>query len=68
MVGLLPIGPKRNNKVAGFPAKDQEYDAFSVQHKIIGRILLLLTKIFKARMLSSTGAMASINEYIRQEG
>jgi len=50
LVGLFPIGPKRNNKVAGFPAKHQEYDTLSVQHKIIGRILLPLTKIFKVRM------------------
>jgi len=52
LVGLPLIGPKRNIKVARFPAKDQEYDALSVQHKIIGRILLPLTKIFKVRMQS----------------
>ncbi|KAF8414874.1 hypothetical protein BGX38DRAFT_1281612 [Terfezia claveryi] len=46
-MGLFPISPKRN-KVTGFTTKDQEYDALRVQYQIVSRILLPLTKIFKA--------------------
>jgi len=67
-VGLLPVGPKWNNKVAGFSAKDQEYDALSVQYKIIAHILLPLTKLFKVRIQSYGGATVSINKVRRQEG
>jgi len=66
-MGLLPVGPKRNNKVAGFPVKDQEYDALNVQHKIIARILLPLTKLFKVRIEYCIGAIASIDKVGRQE-
>jgi len=68
LVRLLPVGPKRNNKVAGFSAKDQEYDAVSVQDKIIAHIMLPLTKLFKVRIQSYGGATASINKVSRQEG
>jgi len=66
-MGLLPVGPKRNNKVAAFPVKDQDYDALNVQHKIIARILLPLTKLFKVRIELCTGAIASIDKVGRQE-
>jgi len=68
LVGLLSVGPKQNNKVAGFSAKDQECDASSIQHKIIAHILLLLTKLFKLRIQSYGGATASTNKVSRQEG
>jgi len=53
--------------IAGFPVKDQEYDALNVQHKIIARILLPLTKLFKVRIEYCTGAIASIDKVGRQE-
>jgi len=61
LMGLLPVGPKQNNKVAGFPVKDQEYIALNVQHNIIARILLPLTKLFKVHIEYCTGVIASID-------
>jgi len=66
-MGLLPIGPKWNNKVHDFPVKDQEYDALNVQHKIIARILLPLTKLFKVCIEYCISAIASIHKVGRQE-
>ena len=67
LMGLLSVGPKRNNKVAGFPVKGLEYDALNVQHKIIAHIMLPLTKLCKVRIKYCTGAIASINKIGRQE-
>jgi len=68
LVGFLPVGPKRNNKVAGFSAKDQEYDPLSIQHKIIAHVLLPLTKLFKVRIQSYGGVNVSFNKVGMQEG
>ncbi|KAF8427650.1 hypothetical protein BGX38DRAFT_1106016 [Terfezia claveryi] len=39
LIGLLPVGPKRNNKILGFSTKEQEYDVLRVQHQIVSCIL-----------------------------
>lgn len=47
LIALLPIGPKRTNGIKGFPIQQQEYDALTVQHKILERILEPLCRIYE---------------------
>ena len=39
LIGLLPVGPKRSKVIKGFTVQQQEYDALTVQHTILERIL-----------------------------
>lgn len=47
LIGLLPIGPKRNKGIKGFNTQEQEYDSLTVQHKILERILKPLVDLYE---------------------
>lgn len=47
LIGLLPIGPKRTQGIKGFTIQQQEYDALTVQHKILEHILEPLSRIYQ---------------------
>ena len=46
-IGLLPIGPKRTQRIKGFTIQQQEYDTLTVQHKILEHILEPLSCIYQ---------------------
>ena len=47
LIGLLPIGPERNQGIKGFNIQQQEYDSLTVQHRILERILEPLSYIYQ---------------------
>ena len=47
LIGLMPIGPKRTAGVKGFTLQQQEFDALTVQHRILERILEPLLGIYE---------------------
>ena len=47
LIGLLPIGPKRTQRIKGFNIQQQEYDSLTVQHRILERILEPLLSIYQ---------------------
>ena len=49
LIGLLPVAPKRNKGIKGFTTQQQEYDALTVQHKILKHILQPLAYIYQVQ-------------------
>jgi len=64
LIGLLPVGPKRNPKVKGFSTQEQEYDALKVQHRVLGHILWPLIDLYKVRTKSHAGSLGSELTYV----
>ena len=58
LIGLLPEGAKRSKGIKGFIVQQQEYDALTVQHTILERILNSLIQVYEVSV--SLGCSLSV--------
>ena len=47
LIGLLPVDTKGSKGIKGFTVQHQEYDALTVQHTILERIVNALGQVYE---------------------